>query len=205
MTFASGLRAILRQDPDIIMIGEIRDGETANIAVQASITGHLVMSTLHTNDTASTVTRLNDFGIQPFQLSSAVLGIIATRLMRKLCTGCREAYRPNESELALLGITAEELGSSQIYRAGHGCERCYGLGYSGRLGVYELLAFDDDVRDLILRNQDSKAIKKLAQTKGMITLRESALQKVLKGETSIEEAIRTTQTDDDIMMEQEES
>lgn len=197
MTFASGLRAILRQDPDIIMIGEIRDAETANIAIQASITGHLVLSTLHTNDTASTVTRLHDFDIQAFQLSSAVLGVIATRLLRKLCQGCRESYTPSDAELAVLDVTREDLGKRQIYRAGHGCERCYGLGYSGRVGVYELLRFDDDIREMILTTQDAKSIKKLAQEKGMITLREAAFQKVLKGETSLEEAIRTTQTDDD--------
>ena len=196
MTFASGLRAILRQDPDIIMIGEIRDSETANIAIQASITGHLVLSTLHTNDTASTVTRLNDFGIQAFQLSTAVLGVIATRLLRKLCHGCRDSYTPSPAELEVLGVTEKELGSRKIYRVGHGCERCYGLGYSGRVGVYELLAFDDEIREAIMTTQDAKQIKKIAQEKGMLTLRDAAFQKVLLGETSIEEAIRTTQTDD---------
>lgn len=197
MTFASGLRAILRQDPDVIMIGEIRDAETANIAVQASITGHLVLSTLHTNDTTSTVARLHDFGIQPFQLSSAVLGIVATRLMRRLCPGCREAYTASPTELMLLGVNAKDV-QSKIYRAGSGCERCYGLGYTGRIGVYELLVIDDDIRELILSGADSKTMKKKAMSKGMITLREAAYQKVLSGDTSIEEAIRTTQTDDDL-------
>lgn len=201
MTFASGLRAILRQDPDVIMIGEIRDAETANIAIQASITGHLVLSTLHTNDTASTVTRLNDFGVQAFQLSSAVLGVVATRLMRRLCTGCRETYAPTEAELSLMGLTREDIAGSQIYRAGHGCERCFGLGYSGRLSIQELLVFDDDIRELILRSPDSKAIKKLAIEKGMVTLREAAIAKVVRGDTSIEEAIRTTQSDNDIDQE----
>ncbi|MBC7660650.1 MAG: type II secretion system ATPase GspE [Chitinophagaceae bacterium] len=196
MTFASGLRAILRQDPDVIMIGEIRDAETARIAVQASITGHLVLSTLHTNDTASSVTRLMDFGIQPFQLSSAVLGIVATRLLRKICLNCREAYDPSDPELGLLGITRADMRGKQIYRAGPGCERCFGNSYYGRCGVYELLVFDDQIRTLILQTQDSKSIKKMAIEKGMATLRDSAISKVLSGETSLEEAVRKTQTDE---------
>lgn len=196
MTFASGLRAILRQDPDVIMIGEIRDAETARIAVQASITGHLVLSTLHTNDTATTVTRLMDFGIQPFQLSSAVLGIAATRLLRKLCTNCREGYDPSAAELHLMGINREQLAGRKIFRPGAGCDKCVSLGYTGRMGVYELLVFDDEIRQLILMNQDAKAIKKLAVDKGMGTLRDAAIQKVLKGETSLEEALRKTQTEE---------
>jgi general secretion pathway protein E len=196
MTFASGLRAILRQDPDTIMIGEIRDSETAKIAVQASITGHLVLSTLHTNDTASTVTRFLDFGVQPFQLSSAVLGIVATRLLRRLCANCREAYDPNDEELALMSVSRADLDGRKIYRRGQGCERCLGIGYRGRSGVYELLVFDDDIRALILKTQDSKSIKKLAIEKGMRTLRDAAIEKVLDGETSLDEAIRKTQTDD---------
>ncbi len=196
MTFAAGLRAILRQDPDVVMIGEIRDAETAKIAVQASITGHLVLSTLHTNDTASTVTRFLDFGVQPFQLSSAVLGIVATRLLRKLCTNCREPYQPSDSELAIMGVTREQTKGRTIYRPGVGCDRCLGIGYLGRLGVYELLIFDDEIRTLILQTQDAKTIKKLAVEKGMMTLRDAALQKVLSGETSLEEAIRKTQTDE---------
>jgi general secretion pathway protein E len=196
MTFASGLRAILRQDPDVIMIGEIRDAETAKIAVQASITGHLVLSTLHTNDTASSVTRLMDFGIQPFQLSSAVLGIVATRLLRKICLNCREAYEPSDPELSVLGISRAELGGRQIYRAGPGCEKCFGNSYYGRCGVYELLVFDDEIRTLILQTQDSKSIKKMAIDKGMATLRDAAINKVLSGETSLEEAVRKTQTDE---------
>ncbi|RZA22348.1 MAG: type II secretion system protein GspE, partial [Proteobacteria bacterium] len=196
MTFASGLRAILRQDPDVIMIGEIRDAETARIAVQASITGHLVLTTLHTNDTASTITRLMDFGIQPFQLSTAILGIVATRLLRKICTNCREAYEPSDPELGLLGIKRADMRGKTVYRAGPGCEKCFGNSYYGRCGVYELLVFDDELRTLILQTQDSKSIKKLAIEKGMATLRDSAILKVLSGETSLEEAVRKTQTDE---------
>ncbi|MFY7927688.1 MAG: GspE/PulE family protein, partial [Oligoflexus sp.] len=196
MSFASGLRAILRQDPDVIMIGEIRDAETARIAVQASITGHLVLSTLHTNDTASTVTRFLDFGVQPFQLSSAVLGIVATRLLRKLCLHCREAYVPSDAELGLIDATRSEIKGRQIYRAGAGCERCFGIGYHGRVGVYELMVFDEEIRNLILVTQDAKTIKKKAVEKGMVTLRDAAIHKVLSGETSVDEAIRKTQTDE---------
>lgn len=196
LTFAAGLRSILRQDPDVIMIGEIRDSETAKIAVQASITGHLVLSTIHTNDTASTVTRLTDFGVQPFQLSSAVLGVVASRLVRKLCRTCREAYDPTDEELKLLGITRDQLNKRKLYRAGPGCDQCYGAGYRDRIGVYELLVFDDDIRELILKTQDSTAIKKKAVEKGMQTLREAALVKALEGMTSIDEAIYSTQTDE---------
>ncbi len=197
MTFASGLRAILRQDPDVIMIGEIRDAETARIAVQASITGHLVLSTLHTNDTASTVTRFLDFGVQPFQLSSAVLGIVATRLLRKLCMHCREAYEPSDAELHLIDKGREQTKGRQFYRAStSGCDRCFGIGYHGRIGVYELMVFDEEIRNLILVTQDSKTIKKKAIDKGMSTLRDAAIQKVLSGETSIDEAVRKTQTDE---------
>ncbi len=196
MTFAAGLRSILRQDPDAIMIGEIRDAETAKIAIQASITGHLVFSTLHTNDTASTVTRMLDFGVQPYQLSSAVLGITAVRLLRRLCTSCREAYSADEYERAQLHLTKEKASKIKLYRPGAGCERCFGLGYKDRVGVYELLVFDDEMRSLITATQDAKEIKKLAIKKGMRTLRDSAFSKVILGITSMEEAVRTTQTED---------
>ena len=196
LTFAEGLRSILRQDPDVIMIGEIRDKETALIAIQASITGHLVFSTLHTNDTAATVTRLLDFGIQPFQLSTAILGVSATRLVRRLCTGCREAYDPSDRELEILSVTREMLAGRKLYRAGSGCEQCSNVGYQGRVGVHELMMFDDVIRETILRTQDSKTIKKVAVDRGMTTLRDSAVQKVLQGITSADEALRKTQTDD---------
>jgi len=196
LTFAMGLRSMLRQDPDVIMIGEIRDEETARIAIESSMTGHLVLSTLHTNDTASAVTRLVDFGLHPFQLSSAILGVAATRLVRRLCTSCREPYDPSERELELVGISKEELAGRKIYRAGAGCDRCLGVGYAGRVGVYELLVFDDEIRQTILKTQDSKVIKKLAIDKGMLTLRDSAMWRVLEGITSIEEAVHRTQTDE---------
>ncbi len=196
MTFGAGLRSILRQDPDVLMIGEIRDGETANIAVAASLTGHLVLSTLHTNDTASTVTRIIDLGVEAFQLSSALLGVLATRLLRRLCMTCKQEYTPSESELLTIQATPAEIKGKKIYRAGPGCDSCLGSGYKGRMGVHELLVLDDDLKDLIVKVQDSNQIKKMALDKGMKTLRESAISKVFSGHTSIEEALSKTQTDD---------
>lgn len=196
MGFAEGLRSILRQDPDVIMIGEIRDATTAGIAMQSSMTGHLVFSTLHTNDSASTVTRFMDFNIQPFQISSAVLGVAAVRLVRKLCSHCREAYQPSDEELQLLGVPRDKIPGNKIYRAGQGCDRCQNQAYAGRLGVYELLVFDDVIRDTIIRTQDAKVIKRTALERGMKTLRDSAMAKVVAGLTSLDEAIQKTQTDD---------
>jgi general secretion pathway protein E len=196
LTFMEGLRSILRQDPDVVMLGEIRDGETAGVAIQASMTGHLVLSTLHTNDTAATVTRFLDLDVQPFQVSSAVLGIMATRLVRKLCSSCRDAYDPTDGELLLLGISREELGKKKLYRAGGGCESCMGTSYSGRLAIHELMVMDDAVRDTLLQSQDAMKIKKVAIQNGMKTLRDSAIQKVIHGLTSLDEALNKTQTEE---------
>jgi general secretion pathway protein E len=196
MGFAEGLRSILRQDPDVIMIGEIRDATTATIAMQSSMTGHLVFSTLHTNDSAATVTRLMDFNIQSFQISSAVLGVAAVRLVRKLCQTCREAYDPSDRELQIVGITREKLAGKKIYRAGQGCDRCQNQAYTGRVGIYELMVFDDHIRETIIKSPDAKAIKRVAIERGMKTLRESAMSKVVDGLTSIDEAVQKTQTDD---------
>lgn len=196
MGFAEGLRSILRQDPDVIMIGEIRDATTAQIAIQSSMTGHLVFSTVHTNDTASTVTRLMDFHIQPFQVTSAVLGVMATRLLRKLCIHCREAYVPSDRDLAMMEISRVHLADRKIYKSGGGCDRCQSVGYKERMGVYELLVFDDDIREVISRTQDGKVIKKVATEKGMVSLRAAAIKKVLAGLTSLEEALQNTQADD---------
>ncbi|MBP6218105.1 MAG: type II secretion system ATPase GspE [Oligoflexales bacterium] len=196
LTFSEGLRAILRQDPDVIMIGEIRDEETARIAVQASLTGHLVFSTLHTNDAPSTITRLNDLGIEPFQIASAVLGVLATRLIRRLCLQCRVVHEPTDEELKLMEIKREEIVDKILYRHGKGCEKCFGQGYMGRMGVHEILVMDDKLRDVLLRTPDSNAIKKQAIEAGMITLRQSAISKVLEGLTSMDEAIQKTQTEE---------
>ena len=196
MTFAAGLRSILRQDPDVIMIGEIRDAETAGIAVQSSLTGHLVFSTLHTNDAASTIARLDDLDIQPFQVASSILGVMATRLIRKLCDSCKQKHVPSKEELKLMELTAEDIKGKTIYKLGKGCDVCNQQGFAGRLPIHELLVMDDPLRELLLKTQDATAIRKSAISSGMKTLRESAIDKVLRGWTSVEEAISKTQTED---------
>jgi len=197
LTFAAGLRSILRQDPDVVLIGEIRDSETAQIAVQAAMTGHLVLSTLHTNDTASSVTRLADLGVEPFQITTTVLGVLAVRLMRKVCFTCRESANYTPEELALLSITPERAAGKKLYRARmNGCSTCKNVGYSGRLGIYELLVFDDAVRQQIVRSVDGAALRKIAVSRGMTSLRDSAAERFLNGETTLDEALHKTQVDD---------
>jgi general secretion pathway protein E len=194
LTFATGLRAILRQDPDIVLVGEIRDRETAEIAVQAALTGHLVLSTLHTNDSASSVTRLLDMGVQPFLVSSSVVAILAQRLIRKVCLDCAKKYTPSETELANAGLTPEALKGRQLYRA-VGCPHCLNTGYVGRLGIHEFLPMDEDIRALVMQNVDAGTIKKAAMAKGMLTLREDGVQKALRGLTTLEEVMLITQED----------
>jgi len=194
LTFAAGLRSILRQDPDVVLIGEIRDGETAQIAVQAAMTGHLVLSTLHTNDTAATVTRLADLGIQQFQITTSVLGVLAVRLMRRLCLTCRESTTHSPEELALVGLTPERVAGRKLYKARpNGCSACRSTGYSGRAGIYELLIFDDPVKQYIIRTVEGSGLRKLAISRGMITLRDSAAERVMNGESSMDEALYATQ------------
>lgn len=194
LTFASGLRSILRQDPNVIMIGEIRDLETAEIAIQASLTGHLVLATIHTNDAPSTVTRLIDMGVEPFLVSSSVLAVLAQRLVRKLCKSCREPYEPLTEELEQIGITQEEAQNHTIYRSA-GCTDCLNKGYKGRTAIHELMVLSDPIKDHILKNMDAGTIKKQATSEGMTTLRYSGVQKILFGETSIEEILRATQVE----------
>lgn len=194
LTFATGLRAILRQDPDIVMIGEIRDRETAEIAVQASLTGHLVLSTLHTNDSASSITRLVDMGVEPFLVASSLIGIVAQRLVRIVCTTCAEPYEPGDAELEQLGITRNQVEGRRIYRA-IGCSRCLQTGYVGRTGVYELLLIDDEIREIITKSIDAVTLKKRAMDKGMLTLREAGIQLILQGKTTIDEVLSITQED----------
>ncbi len=198
LTFAAGLRAILRQDPDVVMIGEIRDQETAEIAIQASLTGHLVFSTLHTNDAASAVNRLIDMGVEPFLISSSVIGILAQRLVRTLCPHCREQVVPTEVELSQLGYSRArftEVTPGYVFR-GKGCQECLDTGFMGRTGIYELLLVDDDIRELIMQNVGSNQIKKVAiKEKGMLTLRDDGARKVMRGETAISEVLRVTQDD----------
>jgi general secretion pathway protein E len=194
LTFANGLRSIVRQDPDVIMVGEIRDMETAEIAIQASLTGHLVFSTLHTNDSAGAITRLVDMGIEPFLVSSSILAIMAQRLLRTVCQACREPYDPPDEELKGLGIRRDDLKGRKFYRA-VGCPRCMETGFSGRTGIFELLAADEDIRSLIMRRSDSSTMKKMAIKRGMLTLRQDGLQKVINGTTTTEEMVRVTQED----------
>jgi general secretion pathway protein E len=194
LTFANGLRSIVRQDPDVIMVGEIRDLETAEIAIQASLTGHLVFSTLHTNDSAGAITRLIDMGIESFLVSSSVLAIMAQRLVRTACSNCRELYDPSDEELKELGIRRDALKGKRLSRA-VGCSRCMETGYSGRTGIFELLVVGEDIRSLIMKRSDSSTIKKMAIKRGMLTLRQDGLQKVLNGDTTTEEMVRVTQED----------
>ena len=189
LTFASALRSILRQDPDIIMIGEIRDGETAQIAVQASITGHLVVSTLHTNSAAATISRLEDMGIESYLLADSLVGIIAQRLVRRLCPNCKKEHYATEEEKKVMNI--DENGDILIYEAA-GCEKCDNTGYTGRIGIYEILTVTQNIKKLISRRATADEVARAAQTEGMHTLRQSATKLVLEGTTSYKEMLRTT-------------
>lgn len=191
LTFARGLRSIVRQDPDVILVGEIRDLETAEIAIQSALTGHLVFSTLHTNDSASAVTRLIDMGIEPFLVTSSMLAILAQRLVRVICDSCKEEYDPDEESLQSIGLTHDSLNGKKIYR-GKGCPDCLNTGYTGRTGIFELMLVNDTIQNLILKTSDSNAIKQKAVEQGMITLRQNGAQKVLEGITTIEEVFRIT-------------
>lgn len=191
MTFARGLRAILRQDPDVVMVGEIRDLETAEIAIQASLTGHLVLSTLHTNSAVGAVTRLRDMGIEPFLLSSSLLGVLAQRLVRVLCPDCRQPHVADKSECDLLGVDAAN--PPLIYRPA-GCASCNGLGYRGRTGIYELIVVDDDMRRMIHAGSGEQALEQQARTRGK-SIRHDGMRKVLAGQTSLEEVLRVTRED----------
>jgi general secretion pathway protein E len=194
LTFARGLRSILRQDPDVIMVGEIRDLETAEIAIQASLTGHLVLSTLHTNDSPTAVTRLVDMGIEPFLVSSSLIGVVAQRLVRVVCPACRMPYEPGDGELAELHLDRARLVDGTIYKAA-GCPKCANTGYLGRSGIYELLLVDEEIQNLITRGADANAIRRAAVDKGMLTLRDDGAQKVLQGITTVQEVARVTQED----------
>jgi general secretion pathway protein E len=192
LTFASGLRHIVRQDPDVILVGEIRDLETAEISIQASLTGHLVFSTLHTNDAPSAVTRLQDMGVEPYLLSSVLEGVLAQRLVRRICQVCRMPDTPAPADIEALGIEADP--HTKLFR-GRGCEDCRGTGYRGRTGIYELFVITEDVRSLILRRASSREIRRLAIDSGMITLRQDGWARAVDGVTTIEEVLRVTQED----------
>jgi len=192
LTFARGLRSIVRQDPDVILVGEIRDLETAEIAIQSALTGHLVFSTLHTNDSASAVTRLVDMGIETFLVSSSVIAILAQRLIRVICTDCKEEYVPDEESMRSIGITPDMVERKTFYR-GRGCSACVHTGYSGRTGIFELMLLGEPLKALILKTSDANAIKGQAVKDGMVTLRQDGAKKVLAGITTIEEVSRVTQ------------
>jgi type IV pilus assembly protein PilB len=192
--FARALRAILRQDPNIVMVGEIRDAETAEIAIKAALSGHLVFSTLHTNDTASSFTRLIDIGIKPYLVASGVRAILAQRLVRTICTNCKEVQEPNPAEISRLGFPVN-LDEIELYH-GKGCDNCSDTGYAGRLGAYELLVTNDRIRQMLMKNESATAIKRAARENGMLTMREDAWKKALNGITTLEEVVRRTRMDD---------
>ncbi len=224
LTFASALRSFLRQDPDVVMVGEIRDKETAEIAINASLTGHLVLSTIHTNDAAGAVTRLTDMGIEPFLIRSSVIGLLAQRLVRVLCPNCKEAYPAEDSELEELGLTEERIalrrrrtlraesryfprsvterdsldldpGVRPMFFRPRGCERCGNTGFTGRRGIYELMLMDEAIGPLVLKSADAQAIKRAAVEQGMDSLRDDGARKVLAGMTTVEEVLAATQED----------
>jgi type IV pilus assembly protein PilB len=187
LTFANGLRSILRQDPDIVMIGEIRDSETAQIAARAAITGHLVISTMHTNDAPSTITRLMDMGIQPYLISASVVGAIAQRLVRKICTSCKEEYIPSEKEKEVLNIGED----TKLYK-GKGCPKCYNTGYKGRTSIHEIMNISKGIRESIDNEESIDRLRTTAIDEGMITLRQNCKELLLDGTTSFEEFITVT-------------
>jgi general secretion pathway protein E len=192
LTFARGLRSIVRQDPDVILIGEIRDRETAEIAVHSALTGHLVFSTLHTNDSASAITRLVDIGIEPFLISSSVMAVVAQRLIRVLCSYCKEASEPDYIALEGLGVIPDKFKDGKIYKA-KGCEKCFNTGYKSRMAIFEIMVLNSHLKNLILKTYDSNRIKNEALNQNMITLRQDGIQKLLDGITTIEEVLRVTQ------------
>ncbi len=197
LTFASGLRHILRQDPDIIMIGEIRDKETAEIAIQSALTGHLVLSTLHTNDAPSAITRLVDMGIEPYLISSCCIGIMAQRLVRTLCDHCSFSYTPAEEELTDLGVSLKDL-PQQALKKGKGCDQCLGSGFKGRHGIYELMPITNVIKHHILQSPEASQLKKLAQGQGMQTLRDHGKMLAIQGITTSQEIWRVTRGSDEV-------
>jgi general secretion pathway protein E len=192
LTFATGLRHIVRQDPDVILVGEIRDLETAEIAIQAALTGHLVFSTLHTNDAPGAITRLQDMGVESFLLSSVLEGVLAQRLVRRICQVCREPDVPSPADLQALGVSADH--GAKLFR-GRGCAECRGTGYRGRTGIYELFEISEEVRSLTLRRVSTREIRRHAIESGMITLRLDGWAKAQEGVTTVDEVLRVTQED----------
>ena len=191
LTFGRSLRSFLRQDPDIILVGEVRDLETAEIAVQASLTGHLVFTTLHTNDSPSSIARLLDLGLEPFLITATLEGIVGQRLVRTICPRCKEEFKPTEEMLLELGLTPEVVSGRTFFR-GTGCDFCRGTGYSGRLAIFEMMVIDDDLRDLVMKRSSTNVLREAARKRGMRTLRESGLLGIYDGVTTIEEVVAQT-------------
>jgi type IV pilus assembly protein PilB len=191
MTFGRALRAFLRQDPDVIMLGEMRDLETSQIAIQASLTGHLVLSTLHTNDAPGAVTRLIDMGVEPFLISSTLMAVLAQRLVRTVCKKCRTPFEPTESQLSMLNLSPHDIGDKVFYY-GRGCPVCNDTGYKGRRGIFELLVASEPIRLLINERAPTVVIRQKAVASGMVTLREDGLRGIFEGETTIEEVVKYT-------------
>jgi len=196
LTFASALRAILRQDPDVILVGEIRDLETAQIAIQASLTGHLVFSTLHTNDAPSSITRLRDMGVEPFLITATVEAIQAQRLVRRICQNCRAAYEPTREQLMELNLTPEMVKGKPFYY-GEGCDKCNNLGFKGRTGLYEILIMNDDLRDMVSRGASTDAVRQYTRKSGTSSLRDAGLRALFAGTTTLDEVVRETVQEDE--------
>jgi type II secretory ATPase GspE/PulE/Tfp pilus assembly ATPase PilB-like protein len=197
LTFATALRTFMRQDPDIIMVGEIRDYETADLAVNAALTGHLVFSTLHTNDAPGSIPRLNNLGVPPFLINASVIGIMAQRLTRKLCQHCKQSYAPSAEELELIrgAYKRDDYPENLVMYRAKGCKFCNHLGYSGRQGVFEIFKMTNEMRALVMRSTAIHEVKRLARQQGMLTLWESGVKKVLRGITSLEELLRIARPD----------
>jgi general secretion pathway protein E len=194
MTFINALRHVLRQDPDVIMVGEVRDEETASMAIQSSLTGHLVFSTLHTNDAAGAVSRLLDFNVEPYLVSSSLVAVMAQRLVRRICSECKQPYEPSPHELREIGIGIEDTDGVNIY-VGAGCSKCFDTGYRGRIGIYELMLINEEIRDMVCRRETAGSVKAKAIEFGMQTLRMDGARKVMDGMTTVAEVLRVTQSD----------
>ena len=194
MTFINALRHVLRQDPDVIMVGEVRDEETASMAIQSSLTGHLVFSTLHTNDASGAISRLLDFGVEPYLVSSSLICVLAQRLVRRVCDNCKEPYIPQAHELRELGLGNDNYDGSHFY-LGSGCDKCFNTGYRGRVGIYELLMITENIREMVYQKQSAGVIKKIAIEEGLQTLRMDGARKSVEGSTTIAEVLRVTQSD----------
>ena len=191
LTFARCLRSILRQDPDILLVGEIRDLETAEIAAQASLTGHVVFTTLHTTDAPSSIARLLDLGVEPFLLTATIEGIVSQRLLRKICENCKTAFEPSEAQLMELQLTPDDVKDKKFYY-GRGCSKCNGTGYRGRIGAFEIMVFNDEIRDLVMNSASTSVLRAAGQKNGMKLLRDNGLSALFDGVTTIDEVVKET-------------